>query len=75
MVSSGLLAGYTPSRLSTGEDAQTQVLCLSLHDGEGGLRKTKQAPPTSCQPPRPLHPCRDVGFPLTRPGHFSRMAI
>lgn len=75
MVSRGLLAGYMPSRLSTREDAQTQVLCLSLHDGEGGLRKRKQAPPTSCQSPPHLHSCRVVGFPLTWPGHFSRMAI
>ena len=75
MVSSRLLAGYMPSRLSTGEDAQTQVLCLSLYDGEGGLRKRKQAPPTSCQPPPHLPPCRVVGFPLTWPGHFSRRAI
>lgn len=69
------MAGLYHFRLSTREDAQTQVLLPGLHDGEGGLRKRKQAPPTSCQshPPSLLQGCR---FP-SQPGQaiFPRMAI
>lgn len=58
MVSRGLfgVVGRVPSRLSTREDAQTQVLCLSLHDGRVGWLLRPSSPPASL-PPSLLQGC------------------
>lgn len=78
-VGRGLFVGIKPFGLSTGEDAQTPVLRLSPHGRGGWVKEEKVGPfyilPPALPTPSHLHPSGAVGFPWTRPGYYSRMAI